>query len=921
MRQLCRITGLAALFLFAFSGFVLGQDIIYVDNSSLVLVSTKRVTRTQYDYTYKAVLQNCSGKQLPNARATVRSFTPGTQIIEGDLSFSDTPAFGSSTSDDTFTIRQDRVTPFDPQNLVWDVQYEWITIKIEQNVNQLSIPVGTSSSLEYTVLFESNTTNEHLISLNQTVSPNPEGISIQFDAPPEWTVSGSNTRVINANVRGLEIDVSCDLVTTAKIEGIGQSESITARIDISGLKPLGSLPNALPVLETKDVLFTTRLSNSEPHPEMVELEECNEYGDTIRSIGYLVDDGTNGDLQAEDYVYSGIFNIGPEEEGKLYYRAMATFSEITEPSYSEIYCIPVTRFPTECASSNTSEITNHPETGQEMLCDRILVSFKEGATPESIEGLVESVNGTIIGTILGGKYFQVKIEQPGNATNLLSIISYLKSLEIVETAGPSFIAHINSVSDTNYGYQWNIPLIGADSAWIINRASGSIIAILDTGIDYNHPDLSQKVIRGKDFYNNDIDPIDDNGHGTHVAGIAAASTNNEYGIAGISFSSRILAIKVANKTGALNYDTIAAGLDYAVGCGVQIINCSFGFRKDWASEDSFKLVEDAIKRAAIKGCLIIAAAGNDHLEECEYPAAYDGVLAVGATDLNDNICYFSNFGNRVDIAAPGFSIYSTMPTYPVYLTSEEAHLPNFDFMSGTSMAAPHVSGAAALVWSRYPTWSAQRVKERICNTVKPLPGLQLGAGRLDVFNAVFNGNFGDGLSGWDLKFRVTHGDRGGYTSTGTTEPSSSWACLDAYLADSGPSIMRQHFYIPPEITSVTLTFDWFLETDFFDCWLCLWGYLRPVCPWPNGCVILDTEALSPYDYSSDYLPYFIYGIPWATDWPKPILKASPSFTFQLPYRENEQKVYLSFFFESMTWDGHYITGTNKLYIDNIRLKW
>ncbi|WP_322798287.1 S8 family serine peptidase [Thermoflexus sp.] len=292
-------------------------------------------------------------------------------------------------------------------------------------------------------------------------------------------------------------------------------------------------------------------------------------------------------------------------------------------------------------------------------------------------------------------------------------------------------------NDPYYGsYQWNLPRIRAPQAWDLTTGSSSVwIAVIDTGVDYTHPDLSSsRIWLGYDFVNNDPDPMDDEGHGTHVAGIAGANTNNSVGIAGVCWHCDLLAVKVLDQEGS-GYDTdVADGIRYAVDWGAAhgkrtIINLSLG-----GSYPSSALA-DAVSYARSRGALLVAAAGNRNTSAPFYPAAYPGVIGVSATNSSDQRASFSNYGSYVDIAAPGVSILSTYPSnvYPYgYL---------YLWASGTSMAAPHVAGVAGLVWSRRPTLTPDGVCDLLLSTADDL-GVAgrddfFGYGRLDAYEAVW----------------------------------------------------------------------------------------------------------------------------------------------------------------------------------------
>ena len=213
----------------------------------------------------------------------------------------------------------------------------------------------------------------------------------------------------------------------------------------------------------------------------------------------------------------------------------------------------------------------------------------------------------------------------------LALAKQLERNPAVLHAGPDYFAHaIATVPNDAYyaSYQWNMPHIGLETAWDTTTGSSSItIAIVDSGVDSTHPDLSSKVVAGYDFVNDDSDPSDDEGHGTHVAGIAAAATNNNDGVAGVAWGSMIMPIKVMDTDGYGSYLCIASGIRWAADNGADIINLSVG-----GPNPSF-ILEDAVNYAHSAGCLLVAAAGNDS-GPIRYPAAYDDyVMSTPATAI------------------------------------------------------------------------------------------------------------------------------------------------------------------------------------------------------------------------------------------------------------------------------------------------
>jgi major intracellular serine protease len=232
-----------------------------------------------------------------------------------------------------------------------------------------------------------------------------------------------------------------------------------------------------------------------------------------------------------------------------------------------------------------------------------------------------------------------------------------------------------------------VDLIQAPKIWNVTKGRGITVAVLDTGCERSHPDLQERIIGGRNFTDDDGgDPAsfhDYNGHGTHVAGIIAAQQDNK-GVVGVAPETNLLIVKVLNKKGAGQYDWIINGIQYAIEQQVDIISMSLGGPIDVPE------LHDAIRKAVAHNILVVCAAGNegdgnDSTDEFAYPGAYNEVISVGAIDLERRPSKFSNSHNEIDVVAPGEEILST------YLNGKYAKL------SGTSMAAPHVSGALALI--------------------------------------------------------------------------------------------------------------------------------------------------------------------------------------------------------------------------------
>jgi hypothetical protein len=317
-------------------------------------------------------------------------------------------------------------------------------------------------------------------------------------------------------------------------------------------------------------------------------------------------------------------------------------------------------------------------------------------------------------------------------------------LPLIAKSGPASSAAVTP-NDPYYGaYQWNMEKINAPQAWGQSDGSGQTIAVLDSGVDLTHPDLVAKLVTGYDFVNDDSDPSDDEGHGTHVAGIAAAATNNGIGVAGTGWGARIMPIKVLDATGLGFQSDIASGVEWAADQGARILNLSLG------GPTPSTAIKDAIDYAHGKGALVVASSGNsfDEGNPVIYPAAYNYVLAVAATDNLDQHASYSSSGSYVDVAAPGGDPSGSSDPDPAHWIESTFWrgygsgfpVTGYNALAGTSQAAPHVAGLAALILARNSTLTNDQVANIIQNTAEDLgsPGRDdlFGYGRINAGAAV-----------------------------------------------------------------------------------------------------------------------------------------------------------------------------------------
>ncbi|SDY01083.1 S8 family peptidase [Salimicrobium album] len=312
---------------------------------------------------------------------------------------------------------------------------------------------------------------------------------------------------------------------------------------------------------------------------------------------------------------------------------------------------------------------------------------------------------------------KLKVLEVGNVDAVLKALSHNPNVEFAE---PNYTLEATAApSDPLYSYQYGPENTNTPEAW--NTTSGSAsqeIAVIDTGVDYTHPDLDDKTIRGYDFVQNDHDPDDQNGHGTHVAGTAAAETNNGTGVAGMAPDTNILAVRALDANGSGSLNDIADAIRYSADAGAEVINLSLG------CDCSTKTLKDAVDYAWNKGAVVVAAAGNDGVSTTFEPASYENALAVGAVDSNNNVASFSNYGAWVDVTAPGVDIVSTVLN------------DGYSSYSGTSMASPHVAGLAGLLAAQGD--SNAEIRSAIEQSADPIngTGTYFEHGLIDSLDAV-----------------------------------------------------------------------------------------------------------------------------------------------------------------------------------------
>lgn len=398
-----------------------------------------------------------------------------------------------------------------------------------------------------------------------------------------------------------------------------------------------------------------------------------------------------------------------------------------------------------------------------------VVSFKNNKAPLAYLGqnLAKQISSevSIISNTL--RVAHVKLNSVANENDLIANIKNNPNVSIVE---PNFIYHasygFNKSNDPLFGKLWGISNSGqpdsagqtgipgvdinATEAWKVQTGSKNvIIAVIDTGINYKSADLKDNMwinekesngkkgvdddgngfvddIYGWNFVKNNSNPLDDQGHGSHCSGTIGAKGNDGKGIVGVNWNTRLMALKFLDSNGSGSLDNALKAIDYATKNGAKVMSNS------WGGGGFSETLKQAIERSNQAGAIFIAAAGNEsnnNDESPSYPASYDvpNIISVAAIDNQGKLANFSNYGkNLVHIAAPGVNIFST--------TNK-----GYDSWSGTSMATPHVSGVAGLMFSQYPEMTNLQVKDLILKTARPLKGLKnkvKTAGLVDAYAAL-----------------------------------------------------------------------------------------------------------------------------------------------------------------------------------------
>lgn len=684
------------------------------------------------------------------------------------------------------------------------------SLDVDTSPFDITLAPGEVGNIATTVNFSTTGSNTFHIVVTQEVaevSGPASGINISPNVVGGFTTSMDQTTVDNQEITAVSEGVY-QITTTGKISETGEVKSSLATVRVvSNLQTLGigvpgSDPGGVAPDTSTQIVFTAQVQGTDNTNSVNVLLT----GDLSTPIN-LNDQGVDGDIAPNDGTFSGTTII--DTTGKVAGTCLEFFASATQGTTSvtsDPYQLCVSSLPLELdVLSNLTNPVIDPVSGEPAVADEVLIHVVQGTLDPVISQIAGSVGGTVVGAIPGLNVYQVRLQNPVlNSAELAQIISDLESFPEVIQAEANVIDEGQAVtpSDTQFSSQGGLTKIRADEAWTIARGTRTI-AVVDSGADLNHPDLASKIIKGKDFVDGDNDPEDEHGHGTHVAGIAGAVTNNSQGIAGVSWGSKILVVRVFGSSGTGTAAGIASGIKHAADRGARIINISGGGTGGQTVKCS------AVSYAVTKKSMMIAAAGNNGNSTQFYPAACAGAIAVGNTTLSDSRASTSNFGSWVDLAAPGTNILSTVP---VGGTCTHCNSTGYKQLSGTSMAAPMVAGAAAVVMSRQPVLTNSEVETRLKRTAVKLPSANLGDGRIDLFEAVFNGSFEEGnLALWTRLGTASSKKILGGIMPQDRERMGSVSTGPAGAQTAGTLI--QGFTIQPGVASFPITFKYAFVTE------------------------------------------------------------------------------------------------------------
>ncbi|QTA86592.1 carboxypeptidase regulatory-like domain-containing protein [Desulfonema magnum] len=600
-------------------------------------------------------------------------------------------------------------------------------------------------------------TNTGTGTMEWTASGNADWFSID---PSSGTDDGTITINYDANTD----DIRVGKITVTAPEAVNSPQIVEIR-QVSGFQPVLSVTPALQEIPETDGTTSFTVANTgtgtmewtvSENADWLSVDPISGTNDGIITVSY---DANSGEIRTGKITITATDTADSPQtvEVKQSSGLQPVISVI--PESHDFGSLPVQTsskrrssqyLTSQMFSSEFEKPTPAIQIASEYIENQVIIKMKPGKRRSRGPIIQKSLNATAIAELpsIGAEVWEV----PEDVEDVLTRYWNDPAVEYIE---PNYIIRLNNATPDDPGFSelWGLNNTGqtsgqtdadidAPEAWEIETGNEVVVAVIDSGVDYNHPDLATNMwknpgeipdngidddgndyvddVYGYDFINGDSDPYDGDYHGTHCAGTIAAVGNNGIGITGVNWSAKIMALKAGRVTDAVR------AIGYAVKMGAKITSNS------WGIDEYSRSLHEAIQKANDAGQLFIAAAGNDGLDNDSsphYPSSYtlDNIIAVASTDRHDHRSSFSNYGlTSVDLGAPGSAIYSTIPN-------------GYRTISGTSMATPHVSGVASLIWSKYPWLTATQVKEAILSSVDPVADLQgktVTGGRLNAYNAL-----------------------------------------------------------------------------------------------------------------------------------------------------------------------------------------
>jgi thermitase len=437
---------------------------------------------------------------------------------------------------------------------------------------------------------------------------------------------------------------------------------------------------------------------------------------------------------------------------------------------------------------------------------RVLVQFQSGVTAAQARALLAGAGGRSVRQIAP---IGVHIVQLPAQANPLAVARAFGQRREVAFAEPDYVLKPALVpNDPYYSLAWHLPKIGALTAWDTTTGSSSVtIAILDTGVDGSHPDLAPKMVPGWNVYDNNSNTSDILGHGTSVAGAAAACSNNATGVASVAWGCRIMPIRISDSNGYAYSSTIAGGITWAADHGARVANVSFKLINSSA-------ISDAAGYLQSRGGVVTFGAGNDGSFDSSPDNPY--LLMVSATDSNDALCSFTTTGNNIDLSAPGWAVTTTLRGG------------GYGDGTGTSFAAPVVAGVAALVISTNPGLSGAQVQDILKRSAD------------DRGSAGWDTGYGWGRVNAARAVSLALGSGGGGGTSDTTPPTVSFSSPTAGATVSGTVFVQVSASDNVGVASVGVSLDGStLGTDTTSPYSFTWNTMA----WANGAHTLKATAI------------------------------------------------------------------------------